>query len=122
MPSPGQTRAVARALLAACIFLGTVVVILLAFHGDLNFLPTGGLALLALATLRLLPGGSRAAGWWVAVWAAMTLIVVGRSPLPESVLDLSRTRLALLGGVVYLSVALTAFWACQGSAGKDGEP
>ncbi|MDQ7006436.1 MAG: hypothetical protein Q9Q40_04325 [Acidobacteriota bacterium] len=119
MTDPLQARAVARALLALCLFAGTVVVILLAFHGDLDVMPTGLLALLALAALRQLPAGSRAAGWWVAVWAAATLIVVGRSPLSESLLGLSRVRLALMGGVAYLGLALTAFWACRG-AGREG--
>ncbi len=105
-------RRLARLILCAIVLCGSVVAVWLGMAGQLRPLAAGVVCLLAMPSIRYLPGGTKAAAWLFAIWVGLTLALVARVDYIETVFAGDRARLAVAGGLSYLVLAGVAFWAC----------
>ncbi len=111
-----------RVVLSLLPVAGSALALFLAWNGQLRFLSAVVICLLAVPAVRSLPGGSRAASWLFAVWVGLTLAFLARVDIVEQAFRGQRARLALAGGLAYLVLAASAFWACAGDGkGRRGK-
>jgi len=124
LPGPGPVpprrdacRLVRRAL-AVLSVVGSVVLAAWALGGGPDPLGAGVACLLAIGTVRVLPGGSRAGAWLFVLWLALALVLAGRARLGETPAGPERWRVAALGAATYLVLAFVAFRATAGGCGR----
>jgi len=126
LPGPGPVPPrrdacrVVRWALSVLAVAGAVVLAAWALGGGVDPLGAGVACLLAIGTVKVLPGGSRAGAWLFILWLALSLVIAGRARLGETPPGPERWRVAALGAATYLVLAFVAFRATAGGCGKKG--
>ncbi|RMG45389.1 MAG: hypothetical protein D6718_07485 [Acidobacteria bacterium] len=107
-------RSLVRGALAFLTAAGSLACLWFAWRGDVGPGSAAAVAAFGVAATVLVPRGGRPAAWILAIWCAVTLVVL--APLAGGAAATARERLrpALGAAVIYLAVAGAGFWACLG--------
>ena len=119
-PSPRTLedgRRTIRGLLMVVVVVGTGGLVFLLLKDLLSPISVVASGLFAGLSLRSLPAGTRVAGWLFALWAGVSLVLVGRSTALTESLGMGNMDAALAGAVGFRVLAGTGFWACRGRRG-----
>jgi hypothetical protein len=108
----GEAKSRVRRILALALLPASLAVGMTGLAGWLSIGWAVVLAVTGLGMAAMLPTGGRAAGWLFALWCGVALTSLGRMAVDGSGDGPERLKYALIGGLVFLMLAATGFWAC----------